>query len=105
MSLCQPLDFTVIGPAVNLRRGSRIDQAGSAPRMLFSSAFARICPRPAGPLRPQPVRRSSEPDEGPSPAGVTDRGRARAAGEESLRQGVAQPQSGTSNSSATRASL
>jgi adenylate cyclase len=57
------LDFTVIGPAVNL--ASRIEDLTKRLRrpMLFSSAFARTCPRPLVSLGFQPVRGLSEPEE------------------------------------------
>src|SRR5439155_1291176 len=57
------LDFTVIGPAVNL--ASRIEDLTKRLRrpMLFSSAFARICPRPLISLGFQPVRGLNEPEE------------------------------------------
>jgi len=53
----------VIGPAVNL--ASRIEDLTKRLRrpMLFSSAFARICPRPLISLGFQPVRGLSEPEE------------------------------------------
>jgi adenylate cyclase len=57
------LDFTVIGPAVNL--ASRIEDLTKRLQrpMLFSSAFARVCPRPLVSLGFQPVRGLNEPEE------------------------------------------
>ena len=57
------LDFTVIGPAVNL--ASRLEDLTKRllRPMLFSSAFARVCPRPLVSLGFQRVRGLNEPEE------------------------------------------
>jgi adenylate cyclase len=57
------LDFTTIGPAVNLvARLQQLSKRVERP-LLLSEAFARICERPLVSLGSHPVRGLNEPQE------------------------------------------